>query len=192
MNAFALDRYLFRRKFFSMINTDFFIEDTSGNTVLWGRKKGFKLKEDIRLFADAAMQQEVMAIAARSMLDFSGTYDVTDSQLQTRIGSVRRKGLRSLLRDEWHILGPAEEQIAIIQEDSQVLALVRRFLTELVPQSFHVLIGGTPVAEFKQQFNPIKFRLNLDFSLDARQQLDRRLGLAAATLVGTIEGRQND
>ncbi|MBK5260287.1 MAG: hypothetical protein JJE51_11885 [Thermoanaerobaculia bacterium] len=192
MNAFALDRYLLRRKFFSMIHTDFFIEDNSGNTVLWGRKKGFKLKEDIRLFADAAMQNEVIAIAARSVLDFSGTYDVTDSQLRTRIGSVRRKGLRSLLRDEWHILGSAEEQIAIIQEDSQVLALVRRFLTELVPQSFHVLIGGTPVAEFKQHFNPFRFRLGIDFSLDARQQLDRRLGLAAATLVGTIEGRQND
>ena len=190
MDAFAHERYELRRKFFSPIHTDFSFLGPSGQPVLFGRKKGFKLKEDIRLYADEGMQREVLVIAARSVIDFSGNYDVSDPQ-RGRIGVLRRKGLRSILRDEWHVLDATERQIAIIQEDSQAMALLRRFLSNLIPQSYHVIAGGTPVAELKQHFNPFRLRYSIDFSLDTRRVLDRRLGLAAAALLCTLEGRQD-
>jgi hypothetical protein len=190
MNPFAFDRYEFRRKFWSMIHTDFFIHAPDGAIVLYGRKKGFKLKEDIRLYSDAERQREVMAIAARGVIDFSASYDVTDSAERKRIGVLRRKGMRSILRDEWEILDASEKLLFRMQEDSAGLALLRRFLTNLVPQSFHVLAGDSPIAEMKQHFNPFHLRMTLDFSLDPGRRLDRRLALAAASLLGTIEGRQ--
>ena len=192
MEPFAHDQYQIRRKLFSVVHTDFFLHAPSGEVVLWGRKKGFKLKEDVRLFEDEGMQREVLSIQARQALDFSGTYDVIDSRQRAKIGALRRKGLRSILRDEWHLLDAEDRQIGIMQEDSQGKALLRRFLTNLVPQSFDVIVGGTPVAEVRQHFNPFRFRLDADFSLDSRRQLDRRLGVAAAVLVSIIEGRQND
>lgn len=192
MDPFGYDRYLVRRKFLSFVHSDFFLHAPSGEIVLWGRKKGFKLKEDIRLYEDAGMQREVLSIQARQRLDFSGTYDVEDSRERRKIGALRRKGLRSILRDEWHLLDPEDRQIGVMQEDSQGLALLRRFLTNLVPQKFDVTVGGSTVAEINQHFNPIHFRMDLDFSLDARRQLDRRLGVAAAALLSTIEGRQSD
>lgn len=192
MDPFAYDRLTVRRKLFSVVHTDFFLDDPSGQTVLWGRKKGFKLKEDVRVFGDAGMTRELLSIQARQALDFSGAYDVFDSVAGRRIGSLRRKGLRSILRDEWHLLDENEQQIATIQEDSQGMALVRRVLSNLVPQSFHVVVGGSTVAEIRQQFNPFRFRLDVDFSLDARKQIDRRLGVAAAVLLSVIEGRQDD
>lgn len=190
MNPFAFDRYEFRRKFWSMIHTDFFIHAPDGAIVLYGRKKGFKLKEDIRLYSDAGRQREVMLIAARGVIDFSASYDVTDSTERKRIGVFRRKGMRSILRDEWEILDASEKLLFRMQEDSAGLALLRRFLTNLVPQGFHVLAGDSPIAEIKQHFNPFHLRMTLDFSLDPGRRLDRRLALAAASLLGTIEGRQ--
>lgn len=71
------------------------------------------------------------------------------------------------------------------------MALLRRFLSNLIPQHFHISVGGTPVAEIKQNFNPFHLRLHIDFTLDSRQQLDRRLGLAVLALLGTVEGRQD-
>lgn len=192
METFAHDQYQIRRKLFSVVHTDFFLHAPSGEVVFWGRKKGFKLKEDVRLFEDEGMQREVLSIQARQALDFSGTYDVVDSRQQSKIGALRREGFRSILRDEWHLLDVEDRQFGTLQEDSQAKALLRRFLTHLVPQSFDLIIGGATVAEVRQHFNPFRFRLDVDFSLDARRQLDRRLGVAAAVLLSMIEGRQND
>jgi hypothetical protein len=192
MDALAHDRYLVRRKLLSFIHTDFHLHAPSGEIVLWGRKKGFKLKEDIRLFEDEARQREVLRIEARQVIDFSAAYDVTDSREHRKIGALRRKGFRSILRDEWELLDPADRQFGTLQEDSRQMALLRRFLSNLIPQSFHLSVGGTTVAEVRQQFNPIRFRLEADFSRDTGRQLDRRLGIAAAVLLSTIEGRQGD
>ena len=189
MDAFAHDRYELRRKFFSPIHTNFSILGPSGQPVLYGQKKGFKLKEDIRLYSDEGKQREVIAINARSVIDFSGNYDVTEGG--RRIGVLRRKGLRSILRDEWHLLDANEQQIAVAQEDSQAMALLRRFLSNLIPQSYHIMVNGSPVAEIRQNFNPFLMRLQIDFSLDTRRAFDRRLGLAIASILGTLEGRQD-
>ena len=76
-------------------------------------------------------------------------------------------------------------------EDSMALALVRRFLSGLVPQNYDITIGTTRVADLKQNFNPFSYQLNLDFSMDVSQQLDRRMGIAAGILLAAIEGRQS-
>jgi hypothetical protein len=191
MDPFAQDHFTVRRNLVSFVHTDFRLELPGGQVALWGRKKGFKLKEDIRLFEDDAMQREVVSIQARQALDFSGTYDVDDARARRRIGALRRKGLRSILRDEWQILDATDNPIGTIREDSQLKALLRRFLSNLIPQSFDVHLGDTQVASFHQQFNPFRYRLNVDFSADSRRALDRRLGLAAAVLLAMIEGRQD-
>ena len=188
---FDQNQYELRRKFFAFIHTGFTIFSGSGAPILYGRKKGFKLKEDIRLYEDEQLTREVLSIQARSMIDFSATYDVTDSRQRKPVGILRRKGLKSLLRDEWELLGPNEQLIATVQEDSQAMALLRRFLSNLIPQSYHVMVNQSPIGEIKQNFNPFLLHLKIDFSLDSKRALDRRLGLAAAAVLGTIEGRQN-
>ncbi len=190
MDAFSQDRYELRRNFLAFIHTGFTIHTASGAPLLYGRKKGFKLKEDIRLYEDPELSREVLAIQGRSVIDFSATYDVTDSRERKPVGSLRRKGMKSLLRDEWEILGVSDQQLATIQEDSQLMALARRFLSNLIPQSYHVVANSSPIGEIKQNFNPFRLRLQIDVSADSTRRLDRRLVLAAAALLGTVEGRQ--
>jgi hypothetical protein len=88
------------------------------------------------------------------------------------------------------LLDQNDMQIGLIQEDSTVLALVRRFLTNLVPQSYQVTMNGSVVATMKQNFNPFVFKLTLDFSGDHGRVFDRRLGIAAGLLLCAIEGRE--
>lgn len=189
------DKYLIRRKFFKFFGDAFHIYDDSGELAFYSKLKAFKLKEDIRLYTDQSMQKEILRIHATKALDFASSYEVFDSCTDEKIGALKRKGFKSILKDEWLILDSANQQIGAIKEDSLALALVRRFipidfLSFLLPQKFTGEIAENTVASFKQKFNPIVLKLDIDFSDDLHGALDKRLGLAAAILLSAIEGRQ--
>lgn len=189
-NRFSYERYLIRKKILSLVGAKFHIFDSAGQVVMFSKLKAFKLKEDIRLYNGEDMQDELLTIRARNVIDFSATYDVVDPKTGEKVGALKRKGLKSILKDEWIILNSSDAEIGSIKEDSMGLALLRRFLTNLVPQNYSVEINGTEVAEFKQNFNPFVTKLNLDFTKDASKVLDRRLGIAAGVLLCAIEGKQ--
>ena len=188
--VFQHDTYLIRRQVFKLFGAAFHIYDPSGAIAFYSKQKAFKLKEDIRLYTGEDMQTEILSIQARQVIDFSAAYDVVDSATGVKVGALRRKGMRSIFRDEWLILDPQDGTLGFLREDSAALAFVRRFVTDLVPQKFHGEIQGQPVCFFKQNFNPFVLKLHLDFSIDASGLLDRRLGIAAAVLLCAIEGRQ--
>ncbi|MBP3962752.1 hypothetical protein [Paenibacillus lignilyticus] len=187
---FNLQQYVVRKQILSLVGAKIDIFDNNEKPVLFSKMKAFKLKEDIRLYGDETMQDELVTIHARSVIDFSSIFDVVDVETGYKIGSLRRKGMKSILKDEWAILSPSEEEIGLIKEDNALLALLRRFLTNLIPQHYNVVVNGTKVAEFKQNFNPFVQKLNLNFSDDHNDKLDRRLGLAAAVLLIAVEGNQ--
>lgn len=190
-HRFSHTKYLVRRKIFTLWGRAFHIFDPAGGVVLYSRLKAFKLKEDIRLYTGEDMTTEVLVIKARKILDFSSAYDVFDPALGgAKIGALKRKGLKSLFKDEWIFMDATDREIGLITEDSVFLALVRRFLTTLIPQTYEGAINGSRVCQFKQNFNPFVMKVTLDFSPDQNGLLDRRLGLAAAVLLCAIEGKQ--
>ena len=155
-------------------------------------QKMFRLREDIRVYSDENKSQEVLSIKARQILDFSAAYDVVDTALNQKVGVLRRKGLRSLLRDEWEVLDANDNRIGNLFEDSVGLALLRRFvLGSWLPQNYDLTVGATRVADLKQNFHLFRYELNLDFSMDISHQLDRRVGIAAGILLAAVEGKQN-
>jgi len=192
MNSiFQHPNYLLKRQAIALTGK-FRFYDPMGNLVLFSEQKMFKLREDIRVYADENKTQEVLSIKARQILDFSASYDVVDSALNQKVGVLRRKGLRSLLRDEWEVLDASDNVKGLLFEDSMGLALLRRFLLgSWLPQNYDITFGQTRVADLRQNFNLFRYELNLDFSMDTAQQLDRRLGIAAGILLAAIEGRQN-
>jgi uncharacterized protein YxjI len=187
---FAYDTYLVRRKVLALFSPKFHIYDPDGNLVFFSKQKAFRLKEDIRLYTDEDMHTEDLVIKARQIIDFSAAYDVIDPATNAKVGALKRKGFSSILRDQWIIMDAEDRDIGSISEDSAGLAAVRRFLTNLLPQTFHGTIDGAHVCTFRQHFNPFVLKMTLDFSPDASGLLDRRLGIAAAVLLAAIEGRQ--
>ena len=184
--------YLVRRKVFKLVGGAFHVFDPAGNVVLYSKQKAFKLREDIRIYTGEDMGTEVLTIRTDKIIDLGATYHVHDSQQGgVRVGSLKRKGLKSMLRDEWIILDPSGQEVGIIQEDSVALALLRRLMVGwLLPQKYNGTIGNNPVSLFTRNFNPTVSKVSLDFSMDTHGQLDRRLGIAAAIMLLAIEGKQ--
>jgi uncharacterized protein YxjI len=182
--------YLLKRQVFALTGK-FRFYDPGGNLVLFSEQKMFRLREDIRVYADESKAQEVLTVKARQIIDFSAAYDVVDSTVQQKVGALRRKGLRSLLRDEWEVLDANDQVIGMLFEDSIALALLRRLILGwLLPQNYDLTIGGTRAADLRQRFNPFQYMLDLDLSGDPAKRLDPRLGIAAAILLAAVEGRQ--
>jgi len=193
MNSiFQHPTYLLKRQAIALAGK-FRFYDPSGNLVMFSEQKMFKWREDIRVYADENKMQEVLSIKARQIVDFSAAYDVVDTALNQKVGALRRKGLRSILRDEWEVLDANDNVKGLLFEDSMGLALLRRFLLgSWLPQNYDISFGETRVADLRQNFNLFRYELNLDFTMDTAQQLDRRLGIAAGILLAAVEGRQSN
>lgn len=192
-DLFGYSSYAVRKRIFNLWNTWFRIVGPDGEVVFTSRMKAFKLKEDIRVFG-ADKQTEILRISARQILDFGATYDVVDARNGERLGAFRRKGLKSMFRDEWLILDTAEREVGMVQEESGWLAFLRRFTDGLAnlfaPQRHVGQIGNTVVLLFRQSRNPFLTKTYLDFSMDSAGVLDRRMGIALAVLFGAIDGKQ--
>jgi uncharacterized protein YxjI len=188
---FQHPNYLLKRQAIALTGK-FRMYDPMGNLVMFSEQKMFRLREDIRVYSDENKTQEVLSIKARQIVDFSAAYDVIDAAYNQKVGALRRKGLSSILRDEWQVLDVNDNVAGNLFEDSIPLALLRRLLLgSLLPQNYDMTFGETRVADLKQNFNPFRYELNLDFSMDMGRLLDRRLGIAAGILLAAVEGKQS-
>jgi hypothetical protein len=186
--------YKIRRKVLKLVGGAFHVYDAAGNVVFYSQQKAFKMREDIRLYSGEDMQEELLRIHARQIIDFAAAYDIIDGQTSEKIGAIKRKGLASIVRDSWILMDPNDNEIGAVKEDSTGLALLRRFLGELAviiaPQQYHFELGGAAVARGHQNRNPFVYTVTLDFSSDPQFRLDRRLALATALLLAAVEGKQ--
>lgn len=183
--AFTAARYTLRRKLLKVLGASFQIFDEDEQLIGFCSQKAFKLKEDIRIFEDEAKTRPLLTIQARQAIDFSASYDIVDETTGQKVGAARRKGLKSILRDSWEVLDADDQVIDKLEEDSMMMATLRRVLSNLIPQSFELEGGAT----FHQRFNPIIYRLNVE--VQEHSEVDRRLILGIATLLAAIEGRQD-
>src|SRR4030067_2129477 len=123
--AFQHNQYLLKRQVFALTGK-FRVYDPAENLVLFSEQKMFRLREDIRVYSDESKSQELLTIQARQIIDFSAAYDVMDATTGEKVGVLRRKGLASLLRDEWEVLDASDQLRGLLFEDSMGLALPRR------------------------------------------------------------------
>ncbi|HEX9332643.1 MAG TPA: hypothetical protein VF896_12190 [Anaerolineales bacterium] len=191
MNSiFQFPNYMLKRQAIALTGK-FRFYDPAGRLVMFSEQKMFRLRDDIRVYSDESKSQEVLKIKARQILDFSAAFDVIDMEMNQKVGVLRRRGLRSLLRDEWQVLDASDRLIGMLFEDSIPMALLRRFaLGSWLPQNYDITFGETRVADLKQRFNLFRYELDLDFSMDTSHLLDRRLGIAAGILLAAVEGKQ--
>jgi len=189
---FQHPRYLLHRQVFALAGK-FRVYDPMNNLVMFSEQKMFRLREDIRVYSDETKTREVLGIKARQIMDFSAAYDVVDTEMNQKVGALRRKGWRSMLRDEWEVLDENDNLKGLLFEDSMGLAMLRRILLgSWLPQNYDISFGETRVADLKQNFNLFRYELNLDFTMDVSHMLDRRLGIAAGILLAAVEGKQSN
>ncbi len=181
-------QFTIRRNLFTFLGAKFQIFDANGDFVAVSKQKAFKLKEDIRLYRDEEMKQELLTIKARSIIDFSAAYDVFKSAGGEKIGALKREGFKSMLRDEWVVMDPEDNEIGRLKEDSMGMALLRRFLP-IIPQKFSLSDNsGAELATFQTHFNPFVHKMTLTVSPGGG--MSNHLVMATGLLLMAIEGRQ--
>lgn len=190
--AFQFQQYSLQRKVLALTGK-FNFYGPQGQFILYSEQRMFKLKEDVSVYNGPDKSQELLRIKARQVIDFSAAYDVLDPMEKIKVGTLQRRGLRSIARDEWQILDTNQQPLGVIIEDDLTYAMLRRFLLgSLLPQNYDVIVNGNKVADLRQRFNLIRYEMLIDFTSNKSQLLDPRLGIAAALLLGIIEGKQSN
>jgi uncharacterized protein YxjI len=170
-------------------------ETPAGPPIAYVRQKKLAMKEDIRFFADEGETREVFRIAARTWLDTGGSrYDVVAADGE-KIG-VLHHTFKSILRTTWSIQDPNEQELAIARERSQATAVLRRLIDFVpdvgglipIPYNFDILAGEQVIGKMDRKFQ-LRDRYVLDLSADTGKLLDRRLAIALAIGLDTLQNR---
>jgi len=174
---------------------------TRGTPFAFVRQKRLALKEDIRFFARDDESEELFRIKARQVMEVGGRYDVAAPDGE-RVGVLEKAFRKSLVRSTWRILGADGEEVAVAQERSLPVALLRRVIDlvpygELVPILFHFTIdaagpdgsdGGRHLGDFTRAWG-LRDRYTLDLTADTERVLDRRLAVALAIALDALQSR---
>lgn len=93
------------------------VTDARGQLAFYVKQKAFKLKEAVTVFADQTQQHPVYTINANKVLDFSARYNFADSSGRA-LGSVRRRGMRSIWKAHYEIYDDREQLQMTIKEEN--------------------------------------------------------------------------
>jgi hypothetical protein len=184
---YAHDVVRCRRKIFALAPT-FEIFDLQGTPLVYCQEKLFRIKDDIRVYQDSSKSVELLRIKQRNIMDWAGVFDVTDPATGQRLGALRRKGWRSFLRDEWHILDAYDRQVGVILETGP--AWLRRIF-KFLPYSFALSLSGQAAGTFDQHFSLVTYQATMTLGAWPAGTIDRRMAFAAALLLMAVEAKED-
>ena len=177
-----------------------YIRDANGNLVGYVKQKLFKLKEDINVFADEGQTQMLYNIKADRVLDFSARYNFTDAQGNI-IGSIKRRGMRSIWRANYEIYDEHEQQVMKISEENGWVKVVDSLMGEVPilgmftgyffnPSYIVARMDDSPVARLKKQpaFFEGAFRLEPLTQIPAAEEPRLLLSVLTMTLLERMRG----
>jgi len=199
----AHDRFLLRQRIRPVINQYEFslpgADGTPGEPFCFVEQARFKFKEDIRFYADASKQQELLRIKARQRFDPSATYDVTAAD-GSKLGQIQKVFGASLLRSTYTLFDAQGNELATASEKSLVVALLRRLVGFVpyvgdfadwlpIPYHFDFKRGDELLGTHARQAFKFRDTYTIDMSGDPEHTLDRRLVLAIAVGMDALQAR---
>ena len=99
------------------ISNDFVAKDASGRTLAYVRQKMFRLKEVIMVYSEESKTNLLYQINADRIIDFNACYEFKDSN-NLLIGSIGRKGMRSLWKSHYDIFDQHKNNGYSIREEN--------------------------------------------------------------------------
>ena len=170
-------------------------ETPAGPPVADVRQRKLAVKEDIRFYADEGETRELFRIAARTWLDTGGSrYDVVAADGE-KLG-VLHHTFKSIIRTTWSVQDANEQELVVARERSQAMAILRRaidFVPDVgglipIPYNFDIVQGEQVLGRIDRKFQ-LRDRYVLDLSGDAERRLDRRVAIALAVGLDTLQNR---
>jgi hypothetical protein len=175
------------------------VTDATGRLVFYVKQKAFKLKESVTVFADAEQTIPLYTINADRVLDFSASYQFTD-RYGAPIGSVRRKGMRSLWKAHYEIVD-GDAPALTIQEANPWIKVLDGLLSEVpiigmfTGYFFHpayIVVGQDQTALMRLEKQPAflegKYSIEKLAPLSERDEMRVLLSLLMAVLLERSRG----
>lgn len=176
------------------------ITDAGGQMLGYVKQKMFKLKEDIRVFTDDTQTNQIFGIRADRVLDFSAKYNFTDRN-GAPVGSIRRKGMRSIWKAHYEIYDERDNLVMEIHEESAWVKVFDALVGEIPvvgaftgylfnPAYLVSRTGGAVVARLQKQpaFFEGKFQLTRQGQLNEAEEIRVLLSVLTMTLLERNRG----
>lgn len=177
-----------------------YVRDASGNQVGYVKQKLLKLKEDINVYADDTQQSLLFNIKADRIIDFSANYSFTDSK-GNRLGSIKRKGMRSIWKANYEIADPSGTHCMSINEENGWIKVLDSLVGELPivgmftgyflnPSYILTRTDGTSLARLTKEpaFFEGKFKMELLAQVQSEEETRMILSFLMMTLLERIRG----
>ena len=186
---FPIQEIYLQKKNIQVIGAGFYVLNERGKLLFYGEQKAFRIREDFRIYSDEQKTREALIIKTPQILDISATYNVQDAHTKEFVGAVKRKGIKSIFKDEWVFLSREGQEIGKLTEESIIGAILSRFIN-LIPQKYVILTStGKEVARIAQHFNPFVLKYTMEIK-EFPPSIDIRLLIAMGVLLAGIERRQ--
>jgi uncharacterized protein YxjI len=186
--AFSHTTYKVTRPWLSFLGRKFYVYAPDGALTAYVKKPVFKLKQEFTIFADEQETRPILTVRQRQLIGLNIAHDVFDSASGQKVGTIRHKGLKSIIRDEWELLDAGDQVVGLMQEDGA--ALLRRFFPILTGK-WHVELGGQPVARVNQLFKFFAKEFTVDLS-ESQGRIDPRFAIACALFALFAEAGRED
>lgn len=170
--------YRIKRPFWSWLGRRFHVYDADGAVIAFVNHPVLRLRDEFVIYGDEAQLRPMALIKARQIVSFRMTYDVHCADSGVLLGTLRKRALKSLVRDTWEILDASDQPVGVVEEEG--LSILRRFLPILLGR-WRIEEEGRDVGRIAQVFRFFikEYTLDLDTS---RSRMDPRFGVACALL----------
>jgi len=169
----------------SLIRNKYEASDSDGNTVLRGKQKMLKLKEEFP-FVDAD-GNPVFTVKASGVFDFAGDYALVDDRTDRTVVVLEHRF--TLLADKWTVRDPdTGTQIAEVASKSTVVSALRHLhaVFSLIPHEYEITdANGGHVGTIDGRFS---LKDTYDVTIDDAAGVPKEAVVAAAMVVDAIEG----
>jgi hypothetical protein len=136
-----------------------------------------RLRTELIVYSDEERLSALFVIRTRRLATIDREHDLLDPGGQ-RLGSLRTRGVASLLRHQWDILAGGDELAGEMIEEGP--ALWRRFL-RLLPGEHRIDLGRRTVARVKQEFHFFRRVFHLSI-LPVEDPIEPRFAIACALI----------
>lgn len=177
-----------------------YVRDANGNLLGYVKQKLLKLKEDINVFTDESQTRVLYNIKADRVIDWSARYTFRDGAGNV-IGTIKRKGMRSIWKANYDITDAADNHIMSINEENGWIKVVDALVGELPivgmftgymfnPAYLLTRVDGSPVARLAKQpaFFEGKFKVTPQAQLSAEDEVRVILAFLMMTLLERRRG----
>jgi uncharacterized protein YxjI len=100
-----------------------FLEDSSGQLLLYVKQKLLKLKEEVNVFTDEAQSDRAFTIKADRVIDFRARYTIANSAGQT-LGIIKQRGMKSLWKAHFDIEDAFGRESFFIEEENPWIRMI--------------------------------------------------------------------